>query len=46
MSVYLDAVSKAKRNYVTSKLTLEQRLQEQLREELSNLRVQLDIAVR
>ena len=46
MSVYLDAVSKAKRNYVTSKLTLEQRLQEQLREELTNLRVQLDIAVR
>ena len=46
MTAYLDAVSKAKRNYVTSKLTLEQRLKERLDDELKNLRVQLDIAVR
>ena len=42
----LDAVSKAKQAYVLAKTTLEQRLREQMREELSNIQTQLDIAIR
>lgn len=46
MSAHLDAVSKARSAYVLAKTTLEQRLREQMREELSNLSTQVDIAVR
>jgi len=46
MSARLDAVSKAKQAYVMAKTTLEQRLREQMREELSNIHTQIDIAVR
>jgi hypothetical protein len=42
----LDAVSKSKQAYVIAKTTLEQRLREQMREELANLQTQIDIAVR
>lgn len=42
----LSAVNKAKQAYVMAKTTLEQRLREQMREELSNLQTQIDIAVR
>lgn len=42
----LDAVSKAKQAYVLARTTLEARLREQMREELSNLQTQIDIAVR
>lgn len=42
----LDAVSKAKQAYVLAKTTLENRLREQMREELANLQTQIDIAVR
>ena len=42
----LSAVAKARQNYLISKTTLEQRLKEQMREELSNLQTQIDIAVR
>jgi hypothetical protein len=42
----LDAVSKAKQAYVLAKATLENRLREQMRAELSNLQTQIDIAVR
>jgi hypothetical protein len=42
----LDAVSKAKAAYVVAKTTLEARLREQMRAELSNLQTQIDIAVR
>jgi hypothetical protein len=42
----LDAVSKAKQAYVFARTTLEQRLREQMREELANLQTQVDIAVR
>lgn len=42
----LDAVSKAKQAYVLAKTTLENRLREQMREELLQLQTQIDIAVR
>lgn len=42
----LDAVTKAKQAYVVARTTLENRLREQLREELSNMQTQIDIAVR
>jgi len=42
----LDAVSKSKQAYVLAKSTLEQKLREQLKEELSNIQTQMDIAVR
>jgi hypothetical protein len=42
----LSAVSKAKQAYVMAKTTLEQRLREQMRGELSNIQAQVDIAVR
>jgi hypothetical protein len=46
LSQRLDAVAKAKQAYVLARTTLEQRLREQMREELSNLQTQIDIAVR
>jgi|GEM_PF-5731293 len=46
MSAYLDAVSKAKQRYVAAKITLEQRLRTQLKEEMHSLQTQVDIAVR
>jgi len=42
----LDAVSKSKQAYVLAKTTLEQRLRDQMREELLNIQTQLDMAVR
>lgn len=42
----LDAVSKARQAFVVAKSTLEARLREQMRDELSNLQTQVDIAVR
>lgn len=45
-SANLDAVAKARQAYVVARATLEQRLREQMREELSNLQTQVDIAVR
>jgi hypothetical protein len=42
----LDAVSKAKQAYVLARTTLENRLREQMRNELNNLQTQVDIAVR
>lgn len=42
----LDAVSKARQAFVMARTTLEQRLRDQMREELSNLQTQIDIAVR
>lgn len=42
----LDAVSKAKQAYILARTTLENRLREQMRNELSNLQTQVDIAVR
>lgn len=46
MSARLDAVSKSKQAYVVARTTLENRLREQLREELSNMQTQIDVAVR
>lgn len=46
LSARLDAVQKAKTAYVMARTTLEARLREQMREELSNLQTQIDIAVR
>lgn len=46
LSKNLDAVSKARQAYVVARTTLEARLREQMREELSNLQTQVDIAVR
>jgi hypothetical protein len=46
MSARLDAVSKSKQAYVLARATLEQRLREQLKSELSNLQAQVDMAVR
>jgi hypothetical protein len=46
LSQKLDAVAKAKQAYVLARTTLEQRLREQMRDELSNLQTQIDIAVR
>jgi hypothetical protein len=43
---YLDTISKTRAAYVMARTTLEQRLREQLKEELSNLQTQVDIAVR
>jgi hypothetical protein len=45
-SARLSAVNKAKQAYVMAKTTLEQRLREQMRQELSNLQTQIDLAVR
>lgn len=45
-SARLSAVNKAKQAYVMAKTNLEQKLREQMREELSNLQTQIDIAVR
>ena len=42
----LDAVTKAKSAYVIAKTTLEAKPREQLREQLANLKTQIDIAVR
>lgn len=42
----LSAVSKAKQAYVAAKTTLENRLREQMREELANIQTQIDIAIR
>jgi hypothetical protein len=46
LSARLDAVAKARQAYVVARATLEQRLRDQMREELSNLQTQVDIAVR
>lgn len=46
LSARLDAVQKAKTAYVVARTTLEARLREQMRDELSNLQTQIDIAVR
>lgn len=46
MSARLDAVSKSKQAYVLARATLEQRLREQLKDDLSNLGAQVDMAVR
>lgn len=46
LSKNLDAVSKARQAYVVARTTLEARLREQMREELTNLQTQVDIAVR
>jgi hypothetical protein len=45
-SARLTAVNRAKGNYVVAKTSLEQRLREQMKEELNNLQTQIDIAVR
>ena len=45
-SAKLDAVSKARQAYVLARATLEQRLRDQMRDELTNLQTQVDIAVR
>ena len=42
----LSAVHKAKQAYVSAKTNLEQKLREQMYEELANLRTQIDLAVR
>lgn len=46
LSTRLDAVAKARQAYVVARTTLEQRLREQMRVELTNLQTQVDIAVR
>lgn len=46
LSARLDAVAKARQAYVVARSTLEQRLREQMRVELTNLQTQVDIAVR
>jgi len=46
LSQRLDAVSKARQAYVLARTTLEQRLRDEMREELSNLQTQVDMAVR
>lgn len=46
LSAKLDAVSKARQAYVLARTTLEQRLRDQMRDELTNLQTQVDIAVR
>jgi hypothetical protein len=45
-NIRLSAVNKAKQAYVIAKTNLEQRLREQMRDELANLQTQIDIAVR
>jgi len=42
----LDAITKARAAYALAKTTLESKLRDQLKEELSNLQTQIDIAVR
>jgi len=42
----LDAVTKARQAFQLAKMTLENRLREQMREQLSNLQTQVDIAIR
>ena len=46
LSTRLDAVAKARQAYVVARTTLEQRLRDQMRLELTNLQTQVDIAVR
>jgi hypothetical protein len=46
LSSHLDAVQKSKTAYVVARTTLEARLREEMRSELSNLQTQIDIAVR
>jgi hypothetical protein len=46
LSAKLDAVAKARQAFVVARTTLEQRLRDQMREELTNLQTQVDIAVR
>lgn len=46
MNARLDLVANSKQAYVLAKTTAEQRLREQMREELQNLQTQIDIAVR
>ena len=46
LSKNLDAVGKARQAFVVARTTLEARLREQMREELTNLQTQVDIAVR
>lgn len=46
LSTRLDAVAKARQAFVVARTTLEQRLRDQMREELTNLQTQVDIAVR
>jgi len=46
MNKRLDAVTKAKQAYVISKASFEARLRDKLKDELSNLQTQIDIAVR
>jgi hypothetical protein len=46
LNAKLDAVSKARQAYVLARTTLEARLREQMRDELTNLQTQVDIAVR
>lgn len=42
----LDAITKARSSYVLARTTLESRLRDELKKELSNLQTQVDIAVR
>lgn len=46
VSQKLDAVAKAKQAYVIARHTLEQRLRDQMRDELQNLQTQIDLTVR
>jgi plasmid replication initiation protein len=46
VSKTLDAVAKSKQAYVLAKATMETRMRQQMNEELSNIRTQIDIAVR
>lgn len=43
---HLDAITKARSAYVLARATLEAKLREQLKQELSNLQTQVDLAVR
>lgn len=45
-SAYLDAVTRARSEYVLAKTTLESRLRDELEKQLANLQTQVDIAVR
>jgi len=45
-SQHLDAITKARAAYALAKTTLEAKLRDQLKDELSNLQTQIDIAVR
>lgn len=46
LSQRLDAVARARQAFVLARTTLEQRLRDQMAEELTNLQTQVDIAVR